>query len=235
MRGKMTMAVGETYSELRTAGAASAPADVVLVDSESRIGGEILGALAASGFRLALVTGTAEELLASGVRGETVLLSCEMSRLERPIELITLNEFVDEPIVAVLGDVGPHAVRKALGAGARGVISRATIDRTLVPCLAAVLSGQLCVPGASSGELARPVLSHREKQVLDLASRGLTNSEIGERLFLAESTVKSHLSTGFRKLGVRSRAEAAALVLDPVLAEELGMGAAHHRLIPDGR
>lgn len=224
------MAVGDTHSELQLAGRAISGADVVVVDSDSRIGGEILAVLAGSEFRLALVTGTAEELLASGVRGDTVLLSCELPRLERPTELITLNEFLDEPIVAVLGDVGPHAVRKALGAGARGVISRATIDRTLVPCLAAVLSGQLCVPGASSDELARPVLSHREKQVLDLASRGLTNSEIGERLFLAESTVKSHLSTGFRKLGVRSRAEAAALVLDPVLAAELGMGVASPQL-----
>jgi DNA-binding NarL/FixJ family response regulator len=44
---------------------------------------------------------------------------------------------------------------------------------------------------------------------------GATNREIADRLYLAERTVKSHLSTAFTKLGVRSRAEAAALVLDP--------------------
>ncbi len=44
---------------------------------------------------------------------------------------------------------------------------------------------------------------------------GFTNSEIGARLFLAESTVKSHLSSIFVKLGVSSRNEAAAVVLDP--------------------
>jgi DNA-binding NarL/FixJ family response regulator len=61
----------------------------------------------------------------------------------------------------------------------------------------------------------KPAFSHREKQVLRLVADGLTNSEIAERLFLSESTVKSHLSTAFAKLGVRSRKEAAALVLDP--------------------
>jgi predicted transcriptional regulator len=50
---------------------------------------------------------------------------------------------------------------------------------------------------------------------------GLTNGEIADSLFLSESTVKSHLSSAFAKLGVRSRKEAAALVLDP----EQGLGA----------
>ena len=51
--------------------------------------------------------------------------------------------------------------------------------------------------------------------MLDHVAAGLTNSEIAESLFLSESTVKSHLSSAFAKLGVRSRREAAALVLDP--------------------
>ena len=42
-----------------------------------------------------------------------------------------------------------------------------------------------------------------------------TNSEIGARLFRAESTVKSHLSSAFAKLRVRSRSEAAAMIVDP--------------------
>ncbi len=59
------------------------------------------------------------------------------------------------------------------------------------------------------------MLSIREKQVLGLVTMGLMNSEIAERLFLAESTVKSHLSSAFAKLGVRSRHEAVELVINP--------------------
>jgi DNA-binding NarL/FixJ family response regulator len=59
------------------------------------------------------------------------------------------------------------------------------------------------------------VFSHRERQVLALLVRGLGNRQIASHLFLAESTVKSHLSSAFQKLGVRSRKEAAALLMDP--------------------
>jgi DNA-binding NarL/FixJ family response regulator len=45
--------------------------------------------------------------------------------------------------------------------------------------------------------------------------RGLTNRQIAHELFLAESTVKTHLSSAFSKLNTRSRAEAAAIILDP--------------------
>ena len=53
--------------------------------------------------------------------------------------------------------------------------------------------------------------------------RGLTNSEIAERLLLAQSTVKSHLSSAFTKLGIRSRKEVTALLLDPEQAQSVGL------------
>ena len=51
---------------------------------------------------------------------------------------------------------------------------------------------------------------------------GLTNAQIAGKLFLAESTVKSHLSSSFTKLGVSSRYEAATLILDPERGRRLG-------------
>jgi ATP/maltotriose-dependent transcriptional regulator MalT len=68
----------------------------------------------------------------------------------------------------------------------------------------------------------RPPLSHREKETLSLLMLGLTNAEIGRRLYLAESTVKCHLTSIFSKLGVRSRHEAIARVRAP--HDGLGLG-----------
>jgi DNA-binding NarL/FixJ family response regulator len=85
-----------------------------------------------------------------------------------------------------------------------------------------VLAGQTCVPQAHSHEIEPPVLSSREKQILGLVVMGYMNSQIAEQLFLAESTVKSHLSSAFAKLGVRSRNEAVNMILDA--DRGLGMG-----------
>jgi DNA-binding CsgD family transcriptional regulator len=63
--------------------------------------------------------------------------------------------------------------------------------------------------------VARPTFSHREKQVLALLATGISNKEIAARLWLAESTIKAHISSAFSKLGVRCRKDAIAVVLDP--------------------
>ena len=67
-------------------------------------------------------------------------------------------------------------------------------------------------------------LTTREKETLTLSSRGMTNAQIADKLFLAESTVKSHLSSAFSKLGVSSRYEAATVILDPERGSGLGIG-----------
>jgi DNA-binding NarL/FixJ family response regulator len=125
------------------------------------------------------------------------------------------------PIVLVCPRLERWDVRAALSAGASGVVFD-TDDRALRACIGAVCAGQTCVPREHSRQIDPPVLSNREKQILGLLVMGYMNSQIAERLFLAESTVKSHLSSAFGKLGVRSRNQAVDLILDP--AQGLGMG-----------
>ena len=72
------------------------------------------------------------------------------------------------------------------------------------------------VPGGLQGAADGPSLTPRERQVLGSVVTGRTNAQIADQLGLAESTVKSHLSSAFAKLGVASRAEAAALIRDQV-------------------
>lgn len=96
---------------------------------------------------------------------------------------------------------------RLLAADIDGLVLADQLERVLAPAIASVAADQLCVPSGALPALAGPVFSHREKQVLKLLLAGLTNSEIAGRLYLSESTIKSHLSSSFRKLGVSSRAE----------------------------
>jgi DNA-binding NarL/FixJ family response regulator len=106
-------------------------------------------------------------------------------------------------------------IRRALRAGADAIVFDAQLDSSLAPAVHAACAGMAVVPREARNHLEKPVLSHREKQILNLVVTGLTNRQIAARLFLAESTVKTHLTTAFGKLGVRSRSEATAVLLDP--------------------
>jgi DNA-binding NarL/FixJ family response regulator len=122
-------------------------------------------------------------------------------------------------VVVARDDRSAGAARQALNAGADGFVRADQAERALGPALDAVLAGLVCAPRAARRLIAKPTFSHREKQVLGLLVEGLTNREIGARLYLAESTVKTHLVSAFAKLGVRSRKDAVAVLLDP--AEDL--------------
>jgi DNA-binding NarL/FixJ family response regulator len=144
-----------------------------------------------------------------------------IASLARFIEPLA-QRFAQTPIVVVCSSIQRWEVRAALTAGAAGVVLYDDLDSALGPCLQAVQTGQTCVPRGHWRQIEPPVLSTREKQILGLVVMGYMNSQIAERLFLAESTVKSHLSSAFGKLGVRSRNEAVDLILNP--ERGLGMG-----------
>lgn len=121
----------------------------------------------------------------------------------------------DVPIVACVPPTDARSIRWAVDNGADGVIWDSQVADTLGPTLRCVCAGQIVIPREARRHLHPPELTTREKQVLSLVVMGMSNGEIARQLYLTESTVKSHLGTAFRKLGVRSRAEAARLVADP--------------------
>jgi DNA-binding NarL/FixJ family response regulator len=197
----------------------------LLVDRTRGLERAVRDALAGSRFAVATVVPDAEAVLMAEAPAALALVCCDNAP-GRPGELSVLGELVPElSAVAILSAVGRQAVRRALVAGARGVVSERDLATMLVTCLEAAACGLVAVPAERAAELDRPVLSHREKQALWLAAQGMSNSQIAARLLVAESTIKSHLSASFRKLGVRSRSEAAALVLDRAMAADLGMSA----------
>jgi DNA-binding NarL/FixJ family response regulator len=138
-----------------------------------------------------------------------------------------LRELLPGSAIVLLSPVEERSlIRRALRAGAAAVLAEADVDELLELTLEAVLAGQLCLPRSLTRRIDTTKLSVRERQVLELISQGLTNGEMAKRLFLSESTVKSHLASSFRKLGVSSRAEAGAMVQE---SEELA-GAAPEQL-----
>ena len=153
----------------------------------------------------------------------TVLVWGTGPRPPRASALRTLHGAVPHArIVIVTAAMRGQAVRKALDAGADGIVLEHEIEVALGIAVRAVHAGQFSLPRSVREQVEQPVLTFREKQVLGMVVMGFTNSEIARKLYLAESTVKSHLSTAFSKLGVGSRHEAAALILDP--EQRLGIG-----------
>jgi DNA-binding NarL/FixJ family response regulator len=130
----------------------------------------------------------------------------------------------DAHILAVVPTTARNAsLRRALLAGAAGIVLEADLDRALIATARALLTGQLAVPVSLGRQIAPRPLSHREKQVVGLVVGGSTNREIAHKLYLAESTVKTHLSSAFRKLDARSRSEAVARILDPEAGYGVGI------------
>jgi DNA-binding NarL/FixJ family response regulator len=142
-------------------------------------------------------------------------LSGSVARLQQ-----ALRSYSDACVVAVSPACGPLGLRRAVRAGAASVVLEHELETTLAPAVRAAAAGLSAVPAALRHRADRLAFSHREREVLRLAIDGYTNGEIASALFLAESTVKSHLSSAYRKLGAGSRKDAASVLLDP----EEGLG-----------
>jgi DNA-binding NarL/FixJ family response regulator len=117
-----------------------------------------------------------------------------------------------------------QALLDSILAGAAGYVLKQVRGSDLVGAVRAAASGQsLLNPRAASKVMARLLdasgkndplagLTPHERNVLVLIGEGLTNRQIGERLLIAEQTVKNYISTIFRKLGLEQRTAAAAYV-----------------------
>ena len=125
-----------------------------------------------------------------------------------------------EPDIEVVG------VLSAIMAGASGYVLRQIRGTDFVDAVRRVAAGQsLLDPAVTQTVLDRVrqseprrngplgALSDQERRVLELIAEGMTNREIGERLFLAEKTVKKYVSSLLAKLGMQSRVQAAICVV----------------------
>jgi len=122
------------------------------------------------------------------------------------------------PVVVFSPQLDLPLARDALLAGASGFVHAEMMPDQLARALAVAIRGELVAPrellryvltNDQSVDLA--VLSVRQREILGYVAEGLSNAEIGRRLFLSESTIKQHLRAAYKLLGVSNRTEAANL------------------------
>jgi DNA-binding NarL/FixJ family response regulator len=116
-----------------------------------------------------------------------------------------------------------EALFAAILAGASGYVLKQIGGHDLVDTVRRVAAGQSLIDPALTARVLERVrngeqapdelsrLSDREREILGLVAEGLTNRQIGERLFLAEKTVKNYVSSILAKLGLERRTQAAVL------------------------
>jgi two-component system, NarL family, response regulator DevR len=141
---------------------------------------------------------------------------CRELRSQMPeLACLMLTSFDDE-----------EALLDSIMAGASGYVLKQIKGSDLVSAVRTVAAGQsLLDPSATARLMARlrqgqepepepdalPGLTDREREILALIGEGLTNRQIGQRLYLAEKTVKNHISRLLAKLGVERRIQAAVI------------------------
>ena len=157
-----------------------------------------------------------------------VLLDLRLPGVQGLEVLRTLMTLTDPPRVLVLTvHDDEDLVLGASRLGAMGYVLKNTSRSELATAIRRVAAGghyfgeeviATVLRGAQQEALAEP-LTERELQILRLLTDGLSNKDVGERLYLSPDTVKSHLVNVYRKLGVESRAYAVAVAIRRGLVE----------------
>jgi two-component system, NarL family, nitrate/nitrite response regulator NarL len=125
-------------------------------------------------------------------------------------------------IVMLTGSDDKDKLLAALKAGARAYVLKGVSAKELASVVRSAVAGEVYVSPSIAAEMLVSLtkgkapdplqeLTDRERDILALIGNGLTNREIGERLFLSEKTIKHYVTNILQKLQVRSRVEAALL------------------------
>jgi DNA-binding NarL/FixJ family response regulator len=167
-------------------------------------------------------TGTEAVERARALRPDVVLMDLQMPGLDGPGAIAILREQAPEVGVLVLTTYGTDAdITRAVEAGATGYLLKDAPREQLFGAIRAAAKGESVLsPSVATRVLGRmrapaeEALSPRELEILQAVARGLSNKEIGRRLYVSEATVKTHLLRIFGKLGVDDRTAAVTVALE---------------------
>ena len=174
--------------------------------------------------------GSAQEAirLAAELLPEVILMDIDMPGSGLEAARVIARDCPAVRIVVLTASESDDHLMTALKIGARAFILKGVAARELIRILHAVAAGETYIPPALAASLllemrhspAQPVneaedplsdLTAREREILENLADGLSNKEIGSKLFLSEKTVKHYMTNILQKLQVRNRVEAALL------------------------
>ncbi len=208
---------------------------VLLVDDEQ---------LVRSGLRMILQSSGDLEIVAEAANGaqaieqvrlhrpDVVLMGIRMPTMDGLAATRHITALPDPPKIIVLTTFElDEYVHTALQHGAVGFLLKDTPPRDLLQAVRTVSAGnamlsptvtrrliaEFAARGSSQAIAARKqldALTEREREVVVAVAQGLSNAEIGKRLFMSEATVKAHVSRVLAKLGMSNRVQAAILAHD---------------------
>jgi DNA-binding NarL/FixJ family response regulator len=186
-----------------------------LLEAEGDI--EVVGEAATAAEALARVPALRPQVAVLDVRlpdGDGVSVCRELRSQLPELACLMLTSFSDD-----------DALLDAVMAGAAGYVLKDIRGGDLVGAVRTVAAGGSLLDSKSTANVlarlrAKPladplaVLTDQERRILDLIGEGLTNRQIGERMFLAEKTVKNYVSSLLSKLGLQRRTQAAVLATE---------------------
>ncbi|MEV5944348.1 response regulator transcription factor [Streptomyces sp. NPDC051994] len=182
---------------------------------------EVVGAAAHGGDVMALVDRVAPDAVLMDLRMpdvDGIEATRWLSQTHPDVAVVVLTTYADDESVLAALQAGARAyltknatrgdMARALHAAVAGQVTLAPdVQRAL---LSAALRGRQAPPADPPPDIWPDGLTEREGEILSLIASGLTNREIGSRLFIGNATVKTHINRMFAKIGARSRQDAIA-------------------------
>lgn len=191
---------------------------------ETELDIEVIGEAGTAASALARIPALKPDVAVLDVRlpdGDGVMVCRELRSIMPDLACLMLTSFGDD-----------EALFDAIMAGASGYVLKQIRGTDLVGAVRTIASGEsLLDPEAARKVMQRmrdqatrsdplAALTGQERKILELIGDGLTNRQIGERMYLAEKTVKNYVSALFAKLGMERRTQAAALATRVFLQAE---------------
>ncbi|MFD4013463.1 response regulator [Streptomyces albidoflavus] len=179
---------------------------------------EVVGEAGTAAEALARIPATRPDVAVLDVRlpdGSGVEVCREVRSRDESVTCLMLTSYADDEALfdAIMAGASGYVLKAIRGADLLDAVRQVAAGRSLLdPAATARVLERLRGHGTPGDDDRLGDLTEQERRILDLIGEGLTNRAIGERLHLAEKTIKNYVSALLAKLGMERRSQAAAYV-----------------------